>query len=158
MSEILNQLSQLFIQSIPTVIFVFVLLVILERLLFQPIVSIQKQREDATIGALARAREQANTAEAKSREYEETFQAVRQESYRLREEERGAALIEREINLKKAREQMQALLNEAQANIRKEVKAVKQELVKASQSLALEITEAVLARGVSNDAERGTPL
>jgi F0F1-type ATP synthase membrane subunit b/b' len=117
-----------------------------------------KQREDATIGALARARDQANTAEAKSREYEETFQAVRQDSYRLREKERSAALIEREITLKKAREQMQALLNEAQTNIQKEVKAVKQELVKASQSLALEITEAVLARGVVNDAEGGIPL
>ena len=47
-----------------------------------------KQREELTVGALARAREQAAAAETKTREYEEAFQAARQEVYRQREEDR----------------------------------------------------------------------
>lgn len=155
MSDILDQLAQLFLQSIPTVILVFVLLAVLERLLFRPLTAILKQREEATVGALARAREQAAAAEAKSREYEATFQAVRQESYRLREEERRAALGEREETLRRTRVQMESRLKEAQASFEGEVGAARQELARASQSLATKITEAVLSASPPVDRPGG---
>src|ERR1700722_20033387 len=103
MSEILSQLEHLFLPSVPTVVFVFLLFVILERIFFRPLVSVLKQRAEATVGALARAREQAAAAEAKSREYEEAFQAARQEVYRQREADRRASLAERDATLQKAR-------------------------------------------------------
>src|SRR5207247_10774395 len=91
MGDILSQLSHLLVQSLPTVVFVFLLTVVLDWLFFKPLTGVLKQREEATVGALARAREQAAAAEAKAREYEAALQAARQEVYRLQEADRRAA-------------------------------------------------------------------
>ncbi len=155
MGEILSRLGQLFVQGIPTVIFVFLLLAIVERLFFRPLTNVLQQREAATLGALARAREQTAAAEAKSREQEAAVQAVRQEVYRLRETERRGTLSERESSLKGAREQAQSLLRDAQAALAAQVEAAKRELGKASPPLARQITEAILGNALSADGEGG---
>jgi len=155
MGDILNQLGRLFLQSIPTVVFVFFLLVILERLFFRPLTRILKEREDATVGALARAREQSAAAAEKAREYEATFQAARQEVYRQREAERKAALREREATLQRAREQSEVWRQGAQIALRKEVEGVKQDLWAACRSLAQEITEVVLGTAPTSEGKGG---
>jgi F-type H+-transporting ATPase subunit b len=147
MGEILSQLGHLFVQSIPTVVFVFLLLVILERLFFRPLTTLLKQREEATRGAVARARAQVAAAEARTREYEAAFQTARQDVYRLREAERKTALGERENTLRKAREQSEALLKDAQAGLSRQVEAAKRELESSSRALGVEITEAILGEG-----------
>jgi len=73
MGQTLSQLAQLFIQTIPTVIFVFVLYVILRRFFFGPLTAVLKKREEETQGAVARAHEQAAAAEEKARQYEAAF-------------------------------------------------------------------------------------
>ena len=85
MGVIFSQLGHLFLQATPTVILVFFLFIVLDRIFFRPITAVMKQREESTVGALARAREQGAAAETKTREYEEAFQAARQEVYRQRE-------------------------------------------------------------------------
>jgi F-type H+-transporting ATPase subunit b len=155
MGDILNQLGQLFLQSIPTVIFVFFLLVILDWLFFRPLTQVLRKREDATVGALARAREQSTTAENKAREYDAAFQSARQEVYRRREVERKAALQERETTLQEGREQSEVWRQSAQATLRKDVEAVKQDLQTACRSLAQEITEIVLGAAPSSEGKRG---
>src|SRR2546427_1640915 len=92
MGDILSQLSHLLVQSLPTVVLVFLHMVVLDRLFFKPLTGVLKQREEATTGALARAREQAAASEAKAREYEAALQAARQEVYRLQEADRRAAV------------------------------------------------------------------
>ena len=155
MGDILNQLGQLFLQSIPTVVFVFFLLVILDWLFFRPLTQILRKREDVTVGALARAREQSATAENKAREYDAAFQAARQEVYRQREAERKAALRERETTLQEAREKSEIWRQGAQATLRKDVEAVKQDLQAACRSLAQEITEVVLDTAPSSEGRKG---
>jgi F-type H+-transporting ATPase subunit b len=145
MNEILRQLGHLFVRTIPTVLFVFFLLVILDRLFFRPILAVLKEREGKTRGALERAREQAAAAEAKAKEYEETFQAARQEVYRRREADRRDALTEREKQLAQARDKADATLKDALDGLGREVDSAKQELERASAPLAAEITEAVLS-------------
>src|SRR6266568_1396961 len=115
MGGILSQLGHLFLQSTPTILFVFLLFLILERLFFRPLIAMLQQREDATRGALSRAREQVAAAEAKSREYEAAFQRARLEVYRQREAEGRAFLAERESTLQKKREQAEALIKLAEA-------------------------------------------
>jgi F0F1-type ATP synthase membrane subunit b/b' len=157
MGDILSQLGRLFLQSVPTVIFVFLLLAILDRLFFQRLIDVLREREAKTVGALERAREQAAAAEMHSREYEAAFQAVRQELYRQREAERREALKEREEALRKARQQAEASAAEARARLLGEVEAVKQELGIACQSLAREITEILLANGSAGETQAGRP-
>ncbi len=144
MAQTLSQLGHLFVQTIPTVLFVFVLFLILERWFFLPVTEVLKRREEQTTGALARAREQVATAEAKAKEYEAALQAARQEIYRQREAARRATLEEREDLLKKARGQSEVLLREAQATLAMEVEGAKRELQKASQALGQEIAQVVL--------------
>ncbi len=155
MAEILRSLGQLFVQTIPTVIFVFLLLVILERWFFRPLMAILKQRQDATVGALERAREQAAETEAKAREYKARFQAARQEVYRLREADRRAALVERESALARTREEAELRLARAQADLANQVKTAKQELEQASQGLARMIADAVLGNGFEPGGQKG---
>lgn len=144
MSEVLSQLARLFAQSVPTVIFVFLLFVILERLFFRPVIAVLKQRGEATVGALGRAREQAAAADAKLREYEGAFQAARQEIYRQREAARRAYLSEGEGVLQKAREQAEAMLREAQASLSAEVAGVRKDLDSTCRVLAEEISATIL--------------
>ena len=63
MGDMFHQLGHLFLQATPTVILVFLLFLILDRIFFRPVTDVLKQREELTVGALARAREQAAAAE-----------------------------------------------------------------------------------------------
>jgi F-type H+-transporting ATPase subunit b len=144
MGDILSQLGHLFLQTIPTVIFVFLLFVILDRIFFRPVMAVLKQREDASVGALARAREQAAAAEAKSREYEEALQEARQEVYRQRELERRASVAERDTALQKARAQAEGAIREAQAALTEEVTRTKAEMDRVCHTLAEEISQSLV--------------
>lgn len=154
MGEILAKLAQLFIQTIPTVVFVFALYFILGRFLFAPLSAVMKKREEATTGAMARAREQNELAEQKARQYESSFQAARQEVYRQRESDRRTILQDRDAALKHAKQQSETLLGEAQASLGKEVARNKQELEASCQSLGQEIAETILGGGATS-GERG---
>src|SRR5208337_1764745 len=138
MGDVLSQLAQLFIQTIPTVIFVFVLYVILSRFFFGPLTAVLKKREEETQGAMSRAHEQAAAAEEKARQYEAAFQAARQETYRHREAVGRSILEDREATLKRVHQQSQTLVSQAQASLAAEVAQGKKELESTCQSLGQE--------------------
>ena len=147
MGDTFHQLGQLFLETIPTVVMVFLLFVILDRILFRPLIAVMKQREDLTVGALARAREQAASVETKTREYEAAFQAARQEVYRQRETDRHSSLEQRDAALRTAREQADLVIRNAQAELAAEVTRAKAELDGACQPLAEEITQSLVGPG-----------
>ena len=147
MSEILQQLAQLFVRSAPTVLFVFLLFVVLERLFFRPILEVMKKRESATSGAIEKAREQAAESEAKAQKYEEAFQQARQEVYRQRETHRRESLADRERQLAKARGNAENLLKEALDVLARDVESLKSDLGNAAAPLAAEIADTVLTGG-----------
>ncbi len=153
MGVIFDQLGHLFLQAIPTVILVFLLFVILDRIFFRPLMTVMKQREDSTVGALARAREQASAAETKAREYEEAFQAARQEVYRQREADRRTNLEQRDAALRKARGQADVLIRDAQAALATEVARTKAELEAACQPLAEEISQSLVGPDSSHSGQ-----
>jgi len=154
MGHILSQLGHLFLQALPTAVLVFLLMFILDRLFFRPLMEVLNERETRTVGALARAREQAALAETRSREYEAAFQAVRQEVYRQRETERKRALAKREEALQKARLEAEASLAKARTELAAEVERVKAELTITCQALADEIATSLLDSGSSVEPGR----
>jgi F-type H+-transporting ATPase subunit b len=157
MQGILSQLAQLFIQTIPTVVFVLVLYVILSRFFFKPLTAVLKKREEETQGAMARARAQAGAAEEKARQYEAAFQAARQETYRRREAAGRASLEDRDATLKRARQQSEAMLSEAQASLAAEVAQRKNELLSTCQPLGQEIAQTILGGAARDDGEGVLP-
>jgi F0F1-type ATP synthase membrane subunit b/b' len=144
MGEMFRQLGHLFLQTVPTVLFVFLLFVILDRIFFRPLSAVLKRREELTLGALARAREQAAAADSKTREYVAAFQAARQEVYRQLEAERGASLAEREAALQNARGQAEAMIRKARAQLAEEAARVKVELERACRPLAEKISQSLV--------------
>ena len=155
MGALLDQLGHLFLHTIPTVVFVFFLFVILDRVLFRPLMAVLKQREESTVGALARAREQTTAAESKARQYEEAFQAARQEVYRQREADRRASLEQRAAALRKGREQAEEFIRNGQAALAEEVARAKAELDAACQPLAEEISQSLVGPdAVSGEGQR----
>jgi len=155
MGETFRQLGHLFAQSIPTVIFVFLLGVILDRLFFRPLDAVLKQREEETLGAFDRARELSAAADAKAKDYEAEFQAARQEVYRLRESDRRTGLQEGEEMLSGARARAESALKDAQAALHAEAESVKQQLTGITRSLALEVTRTVLGEATLRGPEGG---
>jgi F-type H+-transporting ATPase subunit b len=153
MGEILSKLAQLFIQTIPTVIFVFVLYLILSRFFFRPLIEVLKKREEETTGAMARAHEQAVAAEEKAHQYEAAFQAARQETYRHREAAGRSIQEDREATLRRAHQQSEVLLSEAQASLATEVAQRKKDLESPCQSLGQEIAETILGGAARDGAE-----
>jgi F-type H+-transporting ATPase subunit b len=148
MNDTLRQLGALFAQSAPTAILVLILLVILDYLFFKPLAKVLGDREAASSGALARAKEHRETVAAKSAEYEARFQAARQEVYRRRELGRQKALAERERALRRAREQAEAWLKEALAGVAQEVEAARGALGAECRALAVEIADTVLGENL----------
>jgi F-type H+-transporting ATPase subunit b len=145
MNQIANQLGQLLVQSIPTIVFVLFLLAFLNRLLFKPLSQILDARASATSGALAEARKQADRADERVREYEQSIQAARQEIYRHREQVRRTALGERDSKVHEARGRAESIVKDAQADLDRQALAAKAELRIAVDSLATEVTASLFA-------------
>jgi len=141
MNEIFGQLGQLFFETVPTVVFVFFLFVLLDRMLFRPVQKVLKQREEATAGAQARARAMMAEAEAKRLDYERGLQAARQDLYRQREGERRAAVEERARALADSRHHAEAMLAEAKAALAQEVAWARTSLDSSCRQLAEFISE-----------------
>jgi F-type H+-transporting ATPase subunit b len=157
MGGVLSQLGQLFSQTLPTVIFVFILYVILRRFLFAPLIAVLKKREEETTGSMARAREQAAAAEEKAGQYEAAFQVARQEVYRRREATRRTILEDREATLKWAQRQSEALIDEAQGRLAAEVAQSKEELRTSCRFLGQKIAETILGGAARSGGEGVRP-
>ena len=153
MGDIFNQIGQAFVQAIPTVVFVGLLVFILRRLFFQPLGAVLNEREQRSKGALEHARERTALAESKAAEYEAIWLKARREVYALREQDRRAALAAREEAIRQARAQSEATVKQAQAEIAGEATVAQAELTRNSQALADGILNAILADGEGAPAE-----
>jgi len=156
MGEIFQQLGHLFLQTIPTVIFVFVLFFVLDRIFFRPLTAVLEQRDEATRGALARARDQVAEAHKRAEKYEAGFQVARQEVYRQHEAERRVSLADREAALKKSRDQAEVMIREAQAKLAEELARAKGELEAACHPLAEEIYQNLVGSASPTGGAGGT--
>lgn len=158
MGQTFQQLGHLFLETIPTVVLVYLLFVILDRILFRPLTAVMKKRDEMTVGALARARDDAAAAATKTSEYEAAFQSARQEVYRQREADRQNSLRDRDAALRKAREQAEVVIQQAHADLAKELEHAKAELDAACQPLAEEISQSLMGPGSLSGGGERLPL
>ena len=155
MDQMTSQLGHLLVQSLPTVVLVLFLVAILNRLFFKPLTQTLEARAKATSGALADARQQAEAADERLREYERAIQAARQEIYQHREAVRRVALSERDDKIQQARSQADAMVKEAQASLEKEAALAKLELRTAVESLAVEVMDSLFAPRLPGSGQGG---
>jgi len=143
--EIVNQLGELFLAAVPTVIIVFLFYLFMRWSFFLPMERVLSERHKRAEGAKVEAEASRVATHEKQRAYSETVKRARTEIFTQQESLRRRALDERQASITTARTAAQSALQEAKKGIAADVKAARQELEKSKDNLANEIAEAILA-------------
>ncbi len=121
-------------------------MVVLNALVFKPMVAYLEDRDKATVGAKAEAVDLTQQAEVKLATYEGQLALAKAEIQATRAKLRATAKDEREASLAAARVDCEARLSAAVAEIQAEGDVARRELAQNTASLADAITSAVLGR------------
>ncbi len=146
MDRTLAALGELLIKAIPTFLLVIALYFYLKKVYFDPMARTLKQRQDATEGARSLAEASFARAAEKTAEYEAAFRSARAEIYREQEQYRQQLRQEQAQAIQEARRSGAAMLKDATEQLSRELEAAKSDLRVQSESLAEQITEAILRR------------
>jgi F0F1-type ATP synthase membrane subunit b/b' len=143
--EIVNQLGELFLAAVPTVIIVFLFYLFMRWSFFQPMERVLSERRTREQGARIEAEASRVVMHEKLRFYTETLKKVRAELFAEQESQRRRTLEERQATINAARANAQTALQEAKKAIAADVKVARAELDRSKDTLAKDIAEAILA-------------
>ncbi len=143
--EIVNQLGELFLSAVPTVIIVFLFYLFMRWSFFEPMARMFSERHKRAEGARSEAESTLVAAHEKERFYSDTVKKARGEIFVEQEAQRRRTLDQRQATITAARTTAQTALQEAKKEIAAEVKAARVQMERSSGDLANEIAEAVLA-------------
>ena len=143
--EIFNQLGELFLAAVPTVIIVFLFYLFMRWSFFKPMERVLSERHRRAEGARIEAEASRVAAHEKQRIYNETVKKARAEVFAEQESRRRRTLDERQATITAARATAQSALHEAKKGIAEDVKAARVELERSKDTLANDIAEAILA-------------
>jgi F-type H+-transporting ATPase subunit b len=141
---ILHQLADLFLRSIPTAALFLLLLVAYRVLVYRPLLKVLAERQDRTIGAMARAEATIRQADARAQEYETRLRAARVEIFHAREERLQAAQRERERVLEDARHAAVERVRMARERLEAEAAEARTTIDNKADLLAAEILRAII--------------
>jgi F-type H+-transporting ATPase subunit b len=142
--QLLRQLGDLALGSVPTII-LFVLLVIAYRfLLYGPLMRTLAERRERTLGAVEKAHAAIAAADAKSQEYEAKLRAARAEIFHRRELQLQKWSTERDSALATARQAAHERVSVARQGIEAEAAGAREQIEASAAQLAEQIMKAVL--------------
>jgi F-type H+-transporting ATPase subunit b len=144
MDQTLQQLGELLLGAVPTVILVALLYALYATIVHKPLRRVLEERRSKTEGAVEKSRADIAAAEARMSEYEQRLREARATVFRAQEARRKSALDARTAALNQARSKAQAQVEAAKADIQKDRDAAQGGLQKEAQSLAAEIMRRVL--------------
>jgi F-type H+-transporting ATPase subunit b len=141
MDETLQQLGELLLGALPTVILLALLYALYTAIVHKPLQRVLAERRNKTEGAVEKSRADIAAAEARTAEYEQKLREARAAVFRAQEARRQAALQARSNALNEARTRSQAQVQAAkkdieddravaQAGLQGEVTALAQEIVR----------------------------
>ena len=144
MQQIIQQVGELLLGSIPTLI-LFILLVFSYQFLVQgPLSKTLKERRARTVGAIEDAQRAIAAAESKTEEYASKLRQARAEVFRIREERLHEWAQERDKQLASARDAAAVRVSEAKAAIQTEVAVAQKTLLGSAGQLAEQVIRAVM--------------
>lgn len=153
MELILNQLGELVLGSVPTMV-LFILLVIAYGLLVRrPLDRILAERRARTTGAVEQARGAIAAAEAETSAYEEKLRNARAAIFQAREEKLKQWSAERESAIEQVRQATQERIRAARLDIEQSAAAARQQIEGMSAELSSRILGAVLPAGIAQPEE-----
>ncbi len=144
MQEILNQLSDLVLGSVPTVIFFLVLLAAYALLVRRPMEKVLADRHGRTGGAMEEAKAAIAAAEAKTAAYETKLRAARAEIFEARTSRQKAASDARDRALAEARAAAQQRIQSERAAVEQSGAEAKAQMETGAASLSEQVLAAIL--------------
>ena len=131
------------------IFFVLLLTILLDRLLFKPILRVMSQREGAIRSARDLAERSASEARAATAEFEQQTTAARTEIYRQMDEMPRTATTERTETLARTRAEAEAQIADASARLAAEAEEARRTLTTDAEALGAAVAERILGRKAS---------
>ena len=131
---------------IPAIIIFVLTIIIVNTLLFRPVLKVQAERESRTTGLMSRTRRDLDHHMRLFDEYQVTIRNARIEGYRLVEKSRARALQYRAGVLENSRDSAEQLIREGRELIRDQIVDAKVRLERDALEIARQIASAILQR------------
>jgi F-type H+-transporting ATPase subunit b len=147
MDQILNQLGELVLGSVPTMVLFILLVAAYGLLVRRPLDRVLAERRARTSGAVDQARSAIAAAEAETTIYEDKLRAARAEIFQARDQKLKQWNAEREAALAQVRHVMQERVRGARQEIEQSAHEARLQIVGMSDELSSRILNAVLPSG-----------
>ena len=144
MDELLQQLGELALGAIPTLILFITLVLAYRYILYGRLMETRAEREKRTSGALEKSRQAIGQADVRSQEYEAKLRAARAEIFRRREQRIQQWNAEREAALVAARQVAQQRVQAAQEALQAQSVDARRHIEASAGQLAAQVLAAVL--------------
>lgn len=144
MDQTLNQLGELLLGAVPTVILLALLYALYTTIVHRPLRRVLDERRNKTEGAVEKSKADIAAADARTSEYEQRLREARAAVFRAQEARRQAALQTRSNAMNEARTKAQAQVQAAKAGIESDRAAAEKGLLGEAEALAREIVRRVL--------------
>jgi F-type H+-transporting ATPase subunit b len=144
MDQTLQQLGELLLGSVPTVILLALLYALYTTIVHKPLERVLEERRAKTEGAIEKSRADIAAAEARTAEYEQRLREARAAVFKAQQARRQAVLQARANAVNEARRKAQAQVQAARKAIENDQAAAENALQADAAALAQEIVRRVL--------------
>jgi len=148
MDQILNQLGELVLGSVPTIVLFILLVASYGLLVRRPLDRVLAERRARTSGAEEQARSAIATAEAETSAYEDKLRAAKAEIFLARDQKLKQWNAERDAAIGQVRHLTQERIRGARQEIEQSAQEARLHVISASDDLSSRILDAVLPSGV----------
>jgi F-type H+-transporting ATPase subunit b len=142
--DILQQLGELVLGSLPTVAFFLLTVVLYTYLVHHPLRDVLAERHRRTVGAVDNAKAAIAAAEAKTAEYESRLRLARNEISLARDHRMQQWSAERDQVLAAARDRAQLKVKTAKLELEQSAHEARQQIEKSANELGDQVLAAVL--------------
>jgi len=142
--DILRQLGELLLTSIPTIVCLLVVWVGYRRIVHKKLEHILAERHARTDGAIQQAHAEIAKAEARTAEYERRLREARSHIYQAQEARRRQIMEKRSAALADARRHADEMVKRAHAALEKDVHEARIMLERQADALAAQIIASIL--------------
>lgn len=149
MEKTIQDLVEILLKAVPTLLLFAVLFVYLKFMFFTPLQKVLAKRREATEGARETAEAGLESAALRTAEYEAKIRDARAEIYKEQEQMRRRWLGQQAAFILETRAQAQAGVAVARRQIEADIAVAKQDLAGTSNVLAGQIFDALLRRRAS---------
>lgn len=142
--DILEQLGELLLASIPTIICFLVLWMAYRLIVHKKLEQVLAERHSRTEGAIQEAQAEISKAETRTAEYEQRLREARSQIYKTQEARRRHILEKRSAALTQARQQAEEMVKGARTDLERDVKEARSTLERQADDLADQVIASIL--------------